>query len=449
MREFYDGKSVRLTILLILLISLVGIVGGFKLYFDSLDRLSEENLKQRVFVSLEIEAERQQEMLEEYSFWDEAYEKIISSLDWHWIKLNTGDYLINKLGIDFSMGVLPDGSLAYVAAKDSAASMKYASLLEGGLDNVLEASRNSISTQGIVSGYVALDGDVYLISAGPFIDESTAEPRPDFAYLILGRKLDSGFLQYVSNKYKLPDLVFSTQCDASGNVLSLIGQDGKFLGCLVWERYRPSLDILPRLVVIVFAFYAVTVCLCWTFLRREAMSIKEEEEKLYFMATKDYLTGISNRRHVMTLGQRMLSTHRKCGRRLSVLLLDIDCFKAINDEYGHEIGDKALSYFAQVCAKKLRSSDLFGRFGGEEFIAVLHDTDSLQAMEVTERIRSAVESAYADTTGTIPDMTVSIGVATDAVDTDFEGIIKNADQALYQAKSTGRNRVVLFDPDNS
>ena len=171
---------------------------------------------------------------------------------------------------------------------------------------------------------------------------------------------------------------------------------------------------------------------------------REAEQKLVEMATTDALTGLTNRRHFLELGDRELCIFERHGRPLSLLMLDIDYFKRINDTYGHGIGDKALVFFAKICSKDLRSEDIFGRLGGEEFAVFLPDTGKDQALEIAERIRKRLEVSTPLEEEQIPAMSVSIGIANVRKGDDLERVLQSADTALYQAKSSGRNCVKIF-----
>lgn len=443
MREFYEGKSVRLTILMLFSVSLVGIAGGFAIYFDSLDRLAAENLKERVQVALRIEANQQNRFLEEYSFWDKAYEKTVLSPDEEWIERNSGKYLIDKLGLSFSLAV-DDGIPSYIATDETSKEINYSILAESGLDSLMEKSRNSFSLFKIVSGYIIYEDELYLVSVGPFINEETKLPVNTDDFLVLGKRLDSAYLESIGEDFMISGLDFAGKPGDHESALPLDGESG-MLGYIIWDEHIPSRELLPKLGFMIFLFYLLTLGGCWYILRREARNIKAEEEKLYFLATKDFLTGIYNRRHVMELGQRMLSTHARYGRSMSVLLLDIDHFKVVNDRYGHDTGDKILNMFSKIVLSKLRPSDILGRFGGEEFIVALHDTEYRQALVIADRIREAIQDLGVDSGGKLPEITVSIGVASNCDSTDFDEIIRNADDALYRAKHGGRNRVVSHE----
>lgn len=161
------------------------------------------------------------------------------------------------------------------------------------------------------------------------------------------------------------------------------------------------------------------------------------EQELRRMAVTDPLTGVWNRRHGEALLTAAMAEARRTGRQLSVLMLDIDHFKNINDTLGHEAGDRVLSQITALIETFLRDDDVLCRWGGEEFVLVLRDLDLASAFVVAETLRGKVEESLF--TGAA--VTVSLGLASlDAHDT-LAGLLDRADQALYDAKGAGRNTV--------
>ena len=169
------------------------------------------------------------------------------------------------------------------------------------------------------------------------------------------------------------------------------------------------------------------------------------------LAITDSLTGLYNRRHFMNVAGAEFERARRYGRPLAVLLVDIDHFKAVNDTYGHLIGDATLRTVTAAMRRSLRRVDLLGRFGGEEFVALLPETGGQGARIVAERIRSLVEATPTETERGPIRVTVSLGLGsfepptpsqptTDTV----EALVDRADQAMYESKRLGRNRASLF-----
>lgn len=172
---------------------------------------------------------------------------------------------------------------------------------------------------------------------------------------------------------------------------------------------------------------------------------KERSEKIHrTAATIDPLTEIFNRRALMDAGRRVLARIAWDKQPAAVVMFDLDHFKKINDRFGHAVGDRALQIFARTAAAKLRATDIVGRLGGEEFAAVLPETDLKSAGIAAERVRVAFEEAAKEVDGLPVGGTVSIGAAaTDDPDCDIDAVLALADKALYAAKAGGRNRVVL------
>jgi len=163
-------------------------------------------------------------------------------------------------------------------------------------------------------------------------------------------------------------------------------------------------------------------------------------------AVTDPLTGLYNRRYMETHVGTLVDQAAARNKPLSVLVLDIDYFKSINDTYGHDAGDDVLQDFAIRIRKSIRGIDLACRYGGEEFVVVMPETDMAVATMVAERLRRRIASEpfpIQKGTRTI-EVTISIGIAALAPDDDAAAVIKRADQALYRAKRDGRNRVVPY-----
>lgn len=160
----------------------------------------------------------------------------------------------------------------------------------------------------------------------------------------------------------------------------------------------------------------------------------------------DALTGLNNRAFLMECLTRELDRSQRYHRPLSLLFIDLDHFKQVNDRLGHAAGDETLRRTAEVLAGEIRAGDILGRFGGEEFIVGLIEAGVQEAQETAERLRQSIERMDLHTrNGAVP-LTVSIGVAaiTDDADT-LEQLLDHADQALYQAKAVGRNCVRVYD----
>lgn len=171
---------------------------------------------------------------------------------------------------------------------------------------------------------------------------------------------------------------------------------------------------------------------------RARMQLESELRKL---AATDALTGLHNRRRFLEIGDYELRRRTITRKPLTLIMLDLDFFKDVNDRYGHAAGDEALALFASLCAKSIRPMDIAGRLGGEEFGILLPETDMKDGLLVAERLRCTVAAhEFASDQGAFH-LTVSLGIAEVAEEESLAQLMARADEALYAAKRGGRNRV--------
>lgn len=175
------------------------------------------------------------------------------------------------------------------------------------------------------------------------------------------------------------------------------------------------------------------------------VELHQSHDKLKELATTDTLTNLSNRKRIMEVLTSYFDQYRRYATPFSILMIDIDFFKNINDTHGHLAGDAVLKQVAKIFLKSLRNVDYTGRYGGEEFLVVLPETNGEEACKSGERIREATKNHIFLHEKQALRISVSIGVATaDDGDKDVDSLIGRADDALYQAKDSGRNQVVYF-----
>ncbi len=179
--------------------------------------------------------------------------------------------------------------------------------------------------------------------------------------------------------------------------------------------------------------------------QRYASELRQSVTNTLALAVTDELTGLYNRRYFDRHLSLMLDKAQEQARDMAVMLIDMDYFKSVNDTHGHDIGDSVLREFADRLRRNIRGVDLACRFGGEEFVVLMPDTDWRQAQGVAERVRQAVAERVFATGNSRPlTLTISVGLALNESETDTpEIMLKRADVALYRAKREGRNRVVF------
>jgi diguanylate cyclase (GGDEF)-like protein len=209
---------------------------------------------------------------------------------------------------------------------------------------------------------------------------------------------------------------------------------------------RPVLLIVPKMLNVI----AGTVVLALLLFRWLPLAIKERRaaeqrtSDLEAIAAIDFLTGIYNRREFESLARAELARCQRYMRPLSGLIVDVDHFKAVNDRFGHAVGDAVLKNVVAICGAEKRESDVLARLGGDEFIVMLPETTVAAAAQFAERLRRRVEDSTPSVYGEYVGVTVSIGIAGASIGpSGIEELLRRADEALYEAKALGRNRVAI------
>lgn len=177
-------------------------------------------------------------------------------------------------------------------------------------------------------------------------------------------------------------------------------------------------------------------------LQQEIAERERLESSLRHLAQTDALTGLKNRRSFLEVAEQALRQSQRTGAPLALCMLDIDHFKAINDNLGHAAGDAVLVQVAALCTHQLREQDLIGRYGGEEFIIALPNTDAEDAILIAERLRARIEQYRLGGIGEALGLTVTIGISQLAEGEEtLDAALQRADHALYEGKREGRNRL--------
>jgi diguanylate cyclase (GGDEF)-like protein len=201
----------------------------------------------------------------------------------------------------------------------------------------------------------------------------------------------------------------------------------------------------PAFGVMAFGTVLYTITLAFLLL---SMTKERSELRHKIAALIDPLTGLANRRAFMSDADTMIAQRASRSEPIAVLLADLDHFKKINDVHGHSCGDRVLKLFAAALDRCIAQDDLAGRIGGEEFAVLLTDRSEEAALAFAERLRCAFAEAAIEIDGRAIRATVSVGVAVSRIGAhDLASLLARADQALYRAKASGRNRVAAFSPE--
>ncbi|CDK99782.1 putative Diguanylate cyclase [Magnetospirillum gryphiswaldense MSR-1 v2] len=203
--------------------------------------------------------------------------------------------------------------------------------------------------------------------------------------------------------------------------------------------WHPNVPIVPSAWL--SSVSGLVICVWFEVFGRYAVERSGFERQLEALANTDSLTGILNRRACLERGAALVEAARRFDHPLTVMMIDIDHFKRVNDRHGHEAGDEVLRMFTSVVQGCLRQVDVFGRLGGEEFAVFMPETNHEGAAIAAERIRASIEKAELSRNGKALSITVSIGAI--AGSESLDEALRKADEALYRAKQTGRNRAVM------
>jgi diguanylate cyclase len=223
-------------------------------------------------------------------------------------------------------------------------------------------------------------------------------------------------------------------------------------GVMLWKsqtdpaRYPPSVEFLHFLLGLAVLFSISLLSVRLARMRDRAQqqntALADALEQIRRLATRDDLTGLVNRRHMSELLAAEKTRHDRTGQSISLVLIDIDLFKRVNDEHGHAAGDTVLRMFAEVTSACLRGNDVLARWGGEEFLLMLPGTEARPAQLCVERIRTQLAQVTFDTIQPGLRITFSAGLSVLGADETVQALLERADQAMYQAKRSGRNCTV-------
>ena len=442
-QQFVSSKSVISIISWLLSLMAIALLACVYYFLSTLDNLAESELKQRAELALYIENEHHEDILSEYAFWNFAYQKVYVDFDPEWVERNIGQYLLDHYEFDISIAIAPGDQMRAMSVDEQEANLTYEQIMDAGLSQLLTATAEGREQEESLNGYLKLNEDVYYFLSGHFVEEFTEQPRSGH-YLVLGIKVDQEYLDKLSLNYQLDDLVLVTEGTSLKNSLLLYSPKGEELGALTWTPFVPSKAILPKIALVFLSLLVISICIVRHLLKKEQQDRKAYEERLYREATTDSLTKVKNRRYFMELGRNELRVHHYRQKGMCLLVMDIDHFKSINDQYGHRAGDQALVHFVTLCKQNLRKSDIIGRIGGEEFAVVLPEADIDAALEVAQRIQDNLRDSDLLINKQRLKMTVSIGIATLSNEPSFELLLEHADTAMYEAKGAGRDTTRFY-----
>lgn len=435
-----DEKAIAPRIIGLTLIGLIAVAVLLWLTLSAIDDISEREQQEWIRIALHAEKIQQQNALREYAHWNEAHQNLIQSLDKAWADANIGAYLTETYGIDLAVALSGDGRPTVAFINGELTRIPAGSPLIQSLTGPIVHAVGHENAAHIANIFLRLRNEVHLVSIAAFLDEKSKSRVGDGSVLVVAQKLDRPFFERLERTYRIAGLKRARQATETCTE-AILNPDGQVLGYLCWQRRMLGSDYRNRLMFAVALVFVLMGLITLHILRLDRQNLRRHADHLRELASKDFLTNISNRREFFHLAGRELSRARREAVPLSLLMLDIDHFKRINDTYGHSNGDIVLRDLAGLTREHLREFDIFARVGGEEFAILLPNSPAQQAIETAERLRKLIgRTPFILGSGQRISFTVSIGHAQWDGSSDLDALIEKADSALYTAKRDGRNR---------
>lgn len=437
-------KSVFLSILLMSVFAFGSVLVVLIYTLDLIEENDKANLTKRVEVAFDVESKRLKDTLTEYTYWDESHQRLIANnikQDSSWAQENIGGYLTDAYGINLVLFGKPSDETFQGYKDGKFFTLSKAELFNDGFEGLFEQNK-PIEAQA--KHLFHFQKHVYIFSLNQFWSEETSKPVGDNSFMLFAKMLSEDYFSELSELYHLPSLKLSNQMQPS-NEMSFLKLQGNnpSESFLTWKDNSLN-TYKDNLIAIVSVISIFNFLLLINVFKQQAKLHKQSQRDLKIRATRDSLTGILNRRAFMEKANRVLSSKTLALQQYSLMMLDLDNFKMINDHLGHQVGDEALIEVSRVLQASVREEDIVGRFGGEEFIILLPKCSSDCAEQIAEKIRSSVLAIdIKEALNHNLSITVSIGISNFKQESKLEAIISLADKALYAAKANGKNQFVM------
>ena len=428
---------------------LIYIVNGIFQETNRLDASFSQRLANSALGSLRDNLET---VLFDNAVWDDAAVNAGSSnINVEWINDTWG--IGSELAVyDATFVIGPGGETLYAANKGQQLPPSASSAL--GRDLNILAKRASAGNSGkyISSGIIRIGDSLNTVGVARIMWSANIEGRDvkTANSIVFSKRIDGKALDKLARRYAMDELQFEPpgQPKSAGSV-DILSPSGETIGQVTWKDRSPGDvmrdkygNVVAMLVMMFLFMIAVLLYMTWKGFK-EAQDSHADSVAASF---RDDLTGLANRREMLSALNRLLTASRRNGRSLSVIYADLDGFKEVNDSYGHEIGDMLLKAAAAGFAYLARDADVVARLGGDEFAIIVSGKDCAAKARLTAQrmIEFLQEPMVLD--GRIASVTVSVGIVdSDTDDADVKEIIRRADVAMYAAKSQGRNCTNVYE----
>lgn len=382
-----------------------------------------------------IEHKHNVNVVKKYSYWDDTYNNLVKNRNIEWIEKNINRNIFNSY--DFNWIAIESNGIISLVAKTLTSDIK-----EQDLKNITIKINEDAKDNGLDIYYQTKNNKIYKITAVPFVNDESKLVYKE--HLLFATEINQDYLNKIVNKYELPELYFTKIYNRDND---LVLKNHKEIYGYISFVYEPSMKkAIPYMIFGGILLLCVFIKIVRVILLKKLKENTKYEKMLYEAATVDYLTNVYNRRFFLEESNKMYEKLNKENRSSSLLILDIDNFKNINDTYGHSMGDQALIHFANICRDNIRDYDFIGRIGGEEFAIFLPDTNKEDSISIAKKIHDELKNRTINNGNEKIYLTVSIGGETNnEVDYTFEELSKNADKSLYISKNNGRNRTSFLN----
>ncbi len=438
----------------------------FVLLFFSANRLNEYSIQSSKYLFQSVinnEIESLGKWAKDYSYWNDAVDRIILNPDEEFINENLlGPYLFDTFSISRIIIMDVDRTLRM-------------SVFEGERDSVIPMDTTGPEIQTLVNramdsdmndpapatGILWIDDSVYLVAAAvitPYETTATMDVEKAYGFLIFARRLNNDLLQDWTQAYQFQQLKIHTNPDTPGDDAvnhTLESPLGRWIMDISWQPEQPGKRFLAEMIPWVLGLFALMLIVSVIFVTRvqryarltEATmnELRQSRQQLNNLAYYDAITGLPNRSLAMDRLQQAIAASRRLGVLTAVLYIDLDGFKHINDTRGHEAGDQLLRMVGQRMQSCIREKDTAARMGGDEFCIILQELSHLDAAEIiANKLQDAMTQPFI-IDGHEMYISASTGIIIAPTDgTDPTQLLQHADIAMYQAKHRGRNCYQYF-----
>ena len=416
---------------------------------------------------IETELARIPHNQESVTVWDDSIYNTKLAFDAEWIDFNLGVWMNEYFGHDEIIVLDDRDQPIYAMSEGVRVGLGRGITVLSDIDILVRNLRRLIAEGGIaayeegradtpprVSALRSVDGVPCFVSVAPIISDSgtiVQDPRTIYLHVSIVR-LDTDYAERLGEQYQIPDAGFHLYPDTSQRrtgLLPLTDSAGRFITFFQWTPATPGGELLAQTLPVIggaFLIAALVAAALAYQLWRKSRALEVGRADAEHRAAHDQLTGLPNRMSFEAMLGRALAQRPSRDRRLSVLMLDLDRFKQVNDTLGHRAGDDLIQAVGQRLGEMLGDGDTLSRLGGDEFAIIhTHPPGLTAVLDLSQRIVEAVNKPF-DIFGSEAFVGVSIGIATaELTEADAHELTRKADIALYEAKATGRNRAVVFE----